>query len=285
MAGPHELKSFLELCRTLNVNRAAERLGVSQPGLSHLMKRLETELGVKLFDRSKQGLSLTRPGARLRASAERLVADWDGLVREVRNEDLEVSGRFRLGCHVAVASYALVPLVVKLQKDLPRVELELQHGLSRHMTEGVITRALDLALAINPPRHPDLVIRELIQDEVTIWSLSRRAGAAPPDMLVYDPEMLQAQSVLKQIEKRGLVFRKHLRTPSLELAAQIAATGSAAAILPGRVARGIVRHVKLEPVDAGIKPYMDRLALVYRAGFQKSAGGRALIAAVCGLRL
>lgn len=62
MMSPQEIRYFVEIAGTLNFSRAAERLGVSQPTLTHAMNRLESDLGIRLFHRSKQGVQLTTAG-------------------------------------------------------------------------------------------------------------------------------------------------------------------------------------------------------------------------------
>ena len=59
---PNDLKYFREAASTLNISRAAERLGISQPSLSLSVQRIEESLGAKVFFRSKRGLAMTQSG-------------------------------------------------------------------------------------------------------------------------------------------------------------------------------------------------------------------------------
>ena len=65
MINSDDLKYFIELAKTQHVTRASERLGISQPALSHCINRLETEMGCDLFIRSKKGVTLNANGQRL----------------------------------------------------------------------------------------------------------------------------------------------------------------------------------------------------------------------------
>ena len=73
----HQLRYFLAVARTANFSRAAEQCRVAQPSLSQQIKKLEDELGERLFERTKRAVSLTPAGQRLRAHAERVMDELD----------------------------------------------------------------------------------------------------------------------------------------------------------------------------------------------------------------
>ena len=77
MINQTDLKYFVEVAKSLHLTRAAERLGVTQPALSHCLKRLEAETKTVLFIRSKKGVSLTRSGQRLADQAIELIEKWN----------------------------------------------------------------------------------------------------------------------------------------------------------------------------------------------------------------
>ena len=107
LPSPSELQYFVEVANTLNISRASERLGVSQPTLSMAIKRMEDTFGVPLFHRSKQGVRLTSAGQRLVIQARHLINEWEKVRTEtLKDEDL-IRGRFSLGCHPSVGLYSL----------------------------------------------------------------------------------------------------------------------------------------------------------------------------------
>lgn len=105
-------------------------------------------------------MRLTPAGGHLVEKAQELQACWDAVQSAVDEDANEVKGRVRLGCHSAVAQYMLPLFLPKLLKENPKLTVSLGHGLSRHMTEQVVSGSLDFALAINPRPHPDLVIKK-----------------------------------------------------------------------------------------------------------------------------
>ena len=155
MINQNDLKYFIELVKSLHVSRAAERLGVTQPTLSHCLKRLEAETKTQLFLRSKKGLTLTDSGRRLSERSAELIQKWDEVLLSAQNEVEKIAGTIRLGCHSAVAQYTLHLFLGDFLKQFSEVTVNLSHGLSRHIAEDVISQKLDIAFVVNPMAHPD----------------------------------------------------------------------------------------------------------------------------------
>lgn len=275
MINPTDLKYFIELSKSQHVSLAAERLGVSQPALSHCMKRMELELNLRLFIRSKKGITLTAAGRRLFESAQSLVQQWQEVTLAARNEMLEVSGVIRLGCHTAVAQYTLPRFLPQFLKSNPQVSFQLQHGLSRYINESIISDQLDIGLVVNPTPHPDLVIKEILKDQVTVWQSSANLN---PDILFLDPSLLQSQSLLKKMSRTQLQFSRKIESSSLEVIAQLVVAGAGCGLLPSRVMRAFagrdVNKLKQAPT------FEDRICLVFKPEFRKMKRGQALIECV-----
>lgn len=275
MISQTDLKYFLELAQTLHLTRAAERLAVTQPTLSHSLKRVESEIGCELFVRSKKGLSLTSAGERLKHSASDLLGKWDEIKSSALAEVEVEQGVIKIGCHTAVAQYVLKEFMPEFLKKYPRIRLQLTHGLSRHMTEQVVSSALDVAFAVNPVEHPDLIIKEICQDEVSLW---RAQGCVNSDVLLVDSNLLQSQNILAKLQKKKLNFARVIESGSLEVISNLVANQVGYGIVPERVVRQYQHH-KLEKVkDAPV--FHDRICLVYKNEFRRLKRGEAFLKAV-----
>jgi DNA-binding transcriptional LysR family regulator len=272
---PTDLRYFFEIAKTLNISRAAERLNVGQPALSQSLRRLETVVGAKLFDRFKSGVQLTAAGRRLLVEGRISIENWDRLKQVALSSDQEIEGRYSVGCHTGVGSYALPTFMKELMTEHQRLEINFTHGLSREMTEDVVSFRVDFGLVINPVRHPDLVIKVLCEDRVSFW----KAKGALSETLIYDPALSQAQSLVK---KSGRNFSRHMHSGSLEIVAILAQAGCGVALLPERIAR---RTPGLSLVDSGLPSVKDTLCLVYRADRHQTAAGRAIIDAISNAKI
>lgn len=225
-----DLTYFLEVAKTLNISRAAERLGITQPSLTQALQRLEHEVGVSLLFRSKKGVTLTPAGKRVALQSESLLAQWEKVRGLALASMEEVQGSYKLGCHPSVGIYSLPPVLINLLKEHSQLELQLVHQISRQVFESVVSRELDIGLVINPPDHPDLVIKKLGRDEMTFWVSDEPTDLQNPKnenaVLICDPHLLQSQELIQKIKKQGYQFRRILHSSSLEVIAHLTASGA-----------------------------------------------------------
>lgn len=282
LPSPSELTYFVEVASTLNISRAAERLGISQPSLSLAIKRLEDGLGVPLLVRGKSGVSLTRIGRIFANQARHLLLEWEKLRDEALKGETELSGRYVVGCHPAVALYTLPQVLPELIRKNPGLEITLIHGLSRQITDAVIGFRADFGLVINPIQHPELLIKLLDKDEVTLWTTPGESSvkdiASGDAVLICDEDLLQTQELQKQLRKKEWHFKRTITSSSLEVVTEMVASGAGIGILPGRVAlRDPNKKLK---VVAGAPVFQDRICLIYRPDAQKSAASKILAQAL-----
>jgi DNA-binding transcriptional LysR family regulator len=272
LVAPQDILYFQTIAKTKNLRAAAEALHVTQPALSHSLKRLEAAFNEALFERTSMGLKLTARGARLLDESKLAMTSWQQL-SDGDNGD-NSSAQLRIGMHPSVATYFAGQLLGAGRKMYANLSLDLAHGLSRDVTRLVIDGELDAAIAINPVRSPGLVIRELLTDTVAV--VATRQGSKSSH-LIFDPSLAQSQWILKTLEKRGEKFASQSFSSNLEVIRSLAETGLACAILPMRVAA--LARVKLEPIFDDGPVYRDRLCFVCRPFFLRSKFGRDILEA------
>jgi DNA-binding transcriptional LysR family regulator len=275
MISQADLKYFIELSKTLHLTRAAERLALTQPTLSHSLKRLESEIGCELFVRSKKGLKLTAAGEKLQGSASDLLNRWEELKSSALGDVELEQGVIKIGCHTAVAQYIFKEIIPEFLKKYTKIQIQLVHGLSRHMTEQVVSSQIDVAFAVNPVEHPDLIIKEICQDEVCLW---KAKGCLNEDVLLVDANLLQSQNILSKLKKKGHFFNRVIESTSLEVISNMVANRAGYGIVPSRVVQQY-EESKLEKVkDSPV--FNDRICLVYKNEFRKLKRGQIFIEAV-----
>ncbi|MBA2650287.1 MAG: LysR family transcriptional regulator [Legionella sp.] len=261
-----ELEYFLEVSNTLNVSRASERLGISQPSLSLAIKRLEESVGTPLFIRHKQGVTLTQAGKQLVSHTRQLLQYWETTKSQALASQLEVQGYFTLGCHTTIAMYMVSGFLPDLLEDHPKLAIHLKHDISRRITEEVINLSIDIGIVVNPYRHPDLIILKLCDDEVTFWVSEGTREIqnihSKNAIILCEPDLTQTQSLLKQSKKVGVISERVMTMNSLEVVANLTASGCGIGILPTRVAQTMypnkLKRIPKAPV------YSDEVCLVYR---------------------
>lgn len=262
-----DIKYFITVSETLNVTRASEIIGISQPALSYAIKRLEGELGGDLLIRLKNGIQLTKLGEEFKLRSRRLLYEWEQAQNLVNPESGLIQGSYTFAIHPSVALYTLESFMPKLQMEFLGLDFNFIHGLSREMTEKVISWEADFGIVVNPIKHPDLVISKLCSDEVTIFSTKN-----PQDKLIYDNNLAQSQYILKKISKRAH-FKGVLNSSNLEVVAKLTSLGLGYGLLPTRVASQYPQLEKLKEAPV----FKDEICLIYRPEKHNNAISKKLI--------
>ncbi|MBC7712773.1 MAG: LysR family transcriptional regulator [Rhizobacter sp.] len=255
MINANDLKSFLTTARTLHLTKAAKELGMSQPALSHCIKRLEAEVGEEVFLRRKDGLILTKTGQFLVTRGQKIIDELLSISTYLETGKAEDKKTLSLGLHASVGTYTL-PYIMK---ELSDFSLNLNFGLSREVTAMVQDGKIDCAIAINPYPHSNLVISTLGEDEFQLWCHKKNFDNS---FLFFDPQLHQTHFILRQLEKKGIKFAHHVEISNLELIAKLVYEGNGVGIMPSRVVKN---YYPKETVvySKEIKPFLDRICFVY----------------------
>jgi DNA-binding transcriptional LysR family regulator len=275
---PTDLRYFLEVAKTLNISRAAERLNLGQPAISQSLRRIESVIGTPVFDRFKTGVQLTSAGKKLLQEGHIALEHWTRLKQQALDSENKIEGSYSIGCHPSVAIYSLPFFLGKLLGDHPHLDIRLEHGLSREIAESVISFRLDFGIVMNPVRHPDLIIKILCEDQFTFWT----SPQGNRDVLLCDPALGQSQELIRRATAREITFERYLNSESLEVIAELAAAGCGVALLPERVAR---RHPQLTRLKKDAPFETDKLCLVYRADRRLSLAGKTITSAISAAKI
>ncbi len=144
------LRHFVELSETLNFRRAAERLHMAQPPLSVSIQKLETELGVRLFERGPSGVTISPAGLAIQAEAKRVLFHAGQIGLMAQSAAQGTSGRLRIG-FVGSAIYGLLQkLVYPFRTQHPGVELVLRESTSIRILQMLEEGELDVGLVRTP---------------------------------------------------------------------------------------------------------------------------------------
>jgi len=130
ISNANTILAFVTVAREGSVSRAADVLSLTQPAVSHQIKRLGKELGVTLFDRTTTGVQLSADGAAILAKAEHVLDALYEFQRSARQQSGQLSGKLRLGTIVDPEFIRLGRMLAGLRHDHPNIETELRHGVS-----------------------------------------------------------------------------------------------------------------------------------------------------------
>ncbi|MBN9306938.1 MAG: hypothetical protein BGO82_05450 [Devosia sp. 67-54] len=159
-----QLRYFLAVAEQLSFTRAAKTLHLSQPPLSHQIKRLEDELGGELFQRSSRLVRLTDLGEAFLPRARSILLQTDDAAKEIRARTGLEKGVVRVGASGSLAYHLLPLLVVKYRELYPNIDLQIVEHRTPQLLDAAERHEIDVALIRLPHDKTKLSIT-VLRDE------------------------------------------------------------------------------------------------------------------------
>jgi LysR family hydrogen peroxide-inducible transcriptional activator len=227
----HQLGSF---------GLAADVLNVSQPSLSNQIATVEAELGVRLFNRGRQGAVTTSKGLELVNRARRILSEVEAL-RSVMISDLPFGGRLRLGVLPSIGPYLLPQVMQSLHRDQPDLRVIVREENTLNLDEGIRNGRFD-AIISTPEDHPNTWQRPLFTEPLWVAVSNDHALAGlsyvsaknltGQRLLTLDTGHRLARIVYGIAGLSGGIVSNDYEGTSLDSILLMAATGAGVAILP-----------------------------------------------------
>lgn len=138
------IKYFLAVAENLHFRKAAERLYISQPGLSRQIKQMEADLGITLFERHNRKVELTQSGLYLKEELTRNLKSLDAIFNHAKLLNEGAEGHLKFG-YVGSAMQKIIPeLLIKLNKQNPNIHFSLKEMDNQKQIESLISGDIDL---------------------------------------------------------------------------------------------------------------------------------------------
>lgn len=237
-----DLRYLVAVAELKNFSLASERCYVSQPTLSAQIKKLETELGVAVFERSTRSVRLTEAGEHIIASARRILSEVDLIEQIAASAQDPLAGRFRLGAFPTLASYLLPALVPRIVAALPKLKLLLIEEKTDTLIEQLRSGTCDAALLALPVNETALVARKLFDDPFLLavaaeHPLARRDAIEPAELfdlklLLLDEGHCLRDHALDVCYLHGGHEEPDFRATSLETLRMMVKAGSGVTLIP-----------------------------------------------------
>ena len=276
MLNLYKLEIFAQVAEAGSFSSAAERLLMTQSGVSQHIQDLEASLGTQLFERGRRGVTLTSAGKKLADYTRQILA----LVSEAENAVTDVerlaSGHVRVGTTPGVGVYRLPMLIHSFRQRHPNLTVDLQNSITSSIVEDLIAGRLDLGIVegeLEESAQPQLGIKVLeeIEQFVVVGKKHRfwtRSQVAMPELdgenFIMRQRSSQTRIWLDQVlREHGVQAHVAAEFDNLESIKRAVILGNALTILPTYAAEdeqtfGILRLIPIEG-----KPLMRTLKLVW----------------------
>lgn len=138
------LRYFLAVAEDLHFRKAAERLYISQPGLSRQIKQMEEDLGIKLFERHNRKVKLTQAGVFLKSEVSRNLKSLEDSFNHAKLLQEGKYGKLKFG-YVGSAMQEIIPnLLLKFGKEYPEVQFGLNEMDNKIQIESLLSQDIDI---------------------------------------------------------------------------------------------------------------------------------------------
>ncbi|HEY7325594.1 MAG TPA: LysR family transcriptional regulator [Streptosporangiaceae bacterium] len=286
----HQLAYLVAVADEGSFTRAAERLLVSQPGVSAQIRRLERELGEELLDRSERHVRPTAVGAAVLPYARAALAAVDGARIAVSELTGLLRGHAAIGT-VTSPNVDMAGLLSAFHQLHPMVEIALSNGDSDHLAAGLMTGQLDAAILSTGTAAPDGLDAQVIVDQPIVAAVGHQHALASLGVVTLadlaDQPLIslpRGSGLRARLDEAyaaaGLSLHVAFEASTPEVVADLAAHGLGVAFLPGPFAEFRKDGLAVLQIDPpGLR---GRLVLAWRASGPPSPAGRALVTHIRG---
>lgn len=163
-----QLEAFVAVARTGSFSAAARMVHVSQPALTAVIKKLEQQLGLTLFDRTSRGVAITTAGRELLPTVDRLVTEINETLANVLSGTAPRGGTVTVACIPSAAGLYLPPLIAEFSRRYSGIAVHVRDAMpeNRGILGMVRSGEVDLGLATPADEAGDLQFRHLYDDEL-----------------------------------------------------------------------------------------------------------------------
>lgn len=152
------IKYFIRLLFIGSITKAANSLYISQPAITKTIKKLETELGITLFNRGPKGVVLTQNGKIFYEFIKNGVESFiNGEHKLTSLKNLE-TGTIRIGASTTITKYFLLPFIEKFHTQFPNIDISITNSLTNRLISDLKKGSLDLLVVNLPTQNDDTLI-------------------------------------------------------------------------------------------------------------------------------
>lgn len=291
----NELRYIVAVSQEGNFRRAAEKVFVSQPALSLAIQKLETELGIQIFERSRTAVSLTAIGEMIVAQAQRAIEEV-AQIREIASQGKDqLAGSLKLGAIYTVGPYLLPQLIPSLKLKAPNMPLEMEENLTANLETQLLNGRLDVIIIALPFAGPGIVTLPLYDEDFNVvvpldhpWVKKKQiktAELATEKVLLLSSGHCFSNQVREACSELNSTIGEIQQGNSLETIRNMVASGLGITVLPVSANSERYRSTLTREIPFAPPAPARRIALAWRKGFARKQAIETLAQAIIETKL
>jgi DNA-binding transcriptional LysR family regulator len=270
-----DLRIFREVAETGSFSRAAERLFLAQPTVSHRMASLEQSIGAQLFVRSGRGVQLTPAGSLFLKYVFAGLESLDQGTRAITQYLLGRSGTLALGCATSTATYILPQILRRYVSARTDVDVRVRTGQSQAVLDLLLGRQVDLALVRLEVHQPGVVSQVLLREPVVLVApeghrLARHNRTLAIDDLRGAPFILYHRQtdfwaqIYAALQQGGAMVHPAMELDALEAVRAMVLAGLGLAVLPVSSVQEDIAQGRIQRLEVSGFSLPERVTSVLR---------------------
>ncbi len=254
-------------------SRAADGLNRTQPAVSQAIRRLEQEIGEKLFDRSSKDGTLTLAGEVLLDYAKQMLNLRQAAhtaIKEMR--DLH-HGKVSISANEHTVFY-LLPIIQEFRRLYPLIKIEVQRGVASRIPKEVLAREVEMGVISFKPNDNSVISTPVMMDELALivaptHPLANRKTVSIKELgaetfIAHNAPSPYRQKVIETFEKHQTKLNIPIELPSLEAIKRLVENGTGVALVPKITAQNEIANGKLQAISVKEMKLERRLNIIYR---------------------
>lgn len=282
----NQLEVLVTVARERSFSRAAEVLNRTQPAISQAIRRLEGEIGEKLFDRSSKDGTLTFAGEVLLSHAKAMLnlrQHAQQAIAELR--DLQ-HGKVTISANEHTVFY-LLPVIEEFRKQFPLIKIEVRRGVASRIPKQITAREVELGVISFTPNDESLRSTNVLSDELVLVVSPTHAFADRKEVSIrelgtetfvaHNAPSPYRQKVIETFDKHKTKLHIAVELPSLEAIKRLVARGVGVALVPRLTARAEISAGLLKELTVKEMKLERKLNIIYRRNSELSHAAKAFL--------
>ncbi|MTH53463.1 LysR family transcriptional regulator [Bacillus mangrovi] len=288
-----QLKYFVEAVKQKNFTRAAEKMLVSQPALSKMVKSLEDELGAPLIIRSHKGFALTDAGESVYRHAVRMMSVEEDLLSSVVDVQGLSKGTIRIGIPPIIGSLFFPKVLAAFHKKHPGVQIQIKEYGAKKVAESVLAGEIEMGVAVLPVAEEHFIVHPLIDEKMVLLVNESHpladaeevhlSSLQHEDFIFYSEDFALYELVREYCINAGFEPNILFQSSQWDFMSEMAAAGLGVTILPESICSRIIgTRIRKIPIRNPVVPW--RLAVIQAKDTYTTYAGRAFIEFIIGMK-
>jgi DNA-binding transcriptional LysR family regulator len=282
----NQLEVLIAVAEERGFSRAAERLYRTQPAVSQAVRRLETEVGAPLFDRSSKDGTLTDAGQILLKYAHQMLS----LRRDAQEAIKELKGLHRgkvtIGANENTVTY-LLPIISSYSARHPHIKIEVRRGMASRIPSEVLAREIEIGIVTFRPSDAALKSVPVGDDEMSLivspqHPLAGRKAVSVRELgvelfIAHNVRSPYRDRVVQTFEKYHTPLNISIEMPTLEAIKRLVERDVGVALIPKMAAQTEIKAGQLVALKVSEMRLERKLYLIHRSGARLSHAARAFL--------